>query len=202
VSHLKDQLSALIDGELTGSELDRAHAHLAACAQCRAEAAALRDLKRELRRLAAEQPSDELTGRLLAMAAPDDAAPLRRAASAVPSPRVPFRVAPDRPGNYKQPSASRPAGSRPAPRSPGDAWARRRRGRALAWGALSFVVTVGIGAAAFSMSDSPGGRFTPQMELFSVEHAIFNGGVPLMEPSPAPRDPSPFQSKKSLTPLP
>jgi hypothetical protein len=61
---------------------------------------------------------------------------------------------------------------------------------------------VGIGAAAFSMGDSSGGRFTPQMELFSVEHAIFNGGVPLMEPSPAPRDPSPFQSKKSITPLP
>ena len=75
MSHLKDQLSALIDGELSGSELDRAHAHLAACAQCRAEAAALRDLKRELRNLAAEQPSEDLSRRLLAMATPDDAAP-------------------------------------------------------------------------------------------------------------------------------
>jgi anti-sigma factor RsiW len=206
VSHLKDQLSALIDGELSGSELDRAHAHLASCAQCRAEAAALRDLKRELRNLAAEQPSDDLARRLLAMAthddaAPFDAAPPRRAASAVPSPRTPLR-APDRPGGYQQPSAKRPVGSRPVPRSPGDAWSRRRRGRALAWGALSFVVTVGLGAAAISLGDSPGGRFTPQMELFSVEHALFNGGVPLLDPSPAPRDPSPFQSKKSIVPLP
>jgi len=202
VSHLKDQLSALIDGELSGSELDRAHAHLAACAQCRAEAAALRDLKRELRHLAVEQPSDELARRLLAMATPDDAAPPRRAASAVPSPRAPLRIAPDRPGNYHQHSAKRPVGSRPVPRSPGDAWARRRRGRALAWGALSFMMTVGIGAAAISLGDSSGGRFTPQMELFSVEHAIFNGGVPLIDPSPAPRDPSPFQSKRSIIPLP
>jgi anti-sigma factor RsiW len=203
VSHLKDQLSALIDGELSGSELDRAHAHLAACAQCRAEAAALRDLKRELRNLAAEQPSEDLSRRLLAMATHDDAAPPRRAASAVPSPRIPLRAAPDRPGHYQQPSAKRPVGSRPVPRSPGDMWARRRRGRTLAWGALSFVVTVGIGAAAFSLGDSSCGRFTPQMELFSVEHAIFNGDVPLFDPSPGPRDPSPFQPKNArMLPLP
>jgi hypothetical protein len=63
------------------------------------------------------------------------------------------------------------------------------------------VVTVGLGAAAISLGDS-GGSFTPQMELFSVEHAIFNGGVPMFEPSPAPRDPSPFQSKKPVIPLP
>lgn len=203
MSHLKDQLSALIDGELSGSELDRAHAHLAACAQCRAEAAALRDLKRELRHLAAEQPSEDLARRLLAMATHDDAAPPRRAASAVPSPRTPFRAAPDRPGHYQQPATKRPVGSRPGPRSPGDAWGHRRRGRALALGALSFVVTVGIGAAAFSLGDSSGGRFTPQMELFSVEHAIFNGAVPLFDPSPAPNDPTPFQPKNArMLPLP
>lgn len=203
MSHLKDQLSALIDGELSGSELDRAHAHLAACAQCRAEAAALRDLKRELRSLAAEQPSEDLSRRLLAMATPDDAAPPWRAASAVPTPRTPLRAAPDRPGHYQQPSAKRPVGGRPVPRSPGDMWARRRRGRTLAWGALSFVVTVGLGAAAFSLGDSSGGRFTPQMELFSVEHAIFNGDVPLFDQSPGPRDPSPFQPKNArMLPLP
>jgi hypothetical protein len=64
------------------------------------------------------------------------------------------------------------------------------------------VVTVGISAAALSLGDSSGGRFTPQMELFSVEHAIFNGTVPGLGPSPAPRDPSPFQPKKSAIPLP
>jgi hypothetical protein len=52
VSHLREQISALIDGELTGAELDRANAHLAACGRCRAEAAGLRQLKRELHELA------------------------------------------------------------------------------------------------------------------------------------------------------
>lgn len=52
MSHLREQISALIDGELTGAELDRANAHLAACGRCRAEAAGLRQLKRELRELA------------------------------------------------------------------------------------------------------------------------------------------------------
>jgi len=53
-------------------------------------------------------------------------------------------------------------------------------------GAVSFVVTVGIGVVAISLGGSSDGRFSPQMELFSVEHAIFNGEVPLFGPSPAP----------------
>jgi hypothetical protein len=69
-------------------------------------------------------------------------------------------------------------------------------------GALSFVVTVGIGAIAISLGGSSGGRFTPQMELFSVEHAIFNGDVPLFGPSPEPiRDPWPSKMSPA-TPLP
>jgi len=93
VNHLGVQISALVDGELTGAELDRANAHLAACEQCRAEAAELRQLKRDLRALAiplsdliseesyglAEAGSDEaLTRRLLAMAGPGGPVPSRR----------------------------------------------------------------------------------------------------------------------------
>ncbi len=61
MSHLREQISALIDGELTGAELDRANAHLAACGRCRAEAIALRQLKRELHALAGE-PFDTIDG--------------------------------------------------------------------------------------------------------------------------------------------
>ncbi len=39
MSHLGDRLSALVDGELDGAELDRAYAHLAGCTRCRSEAA-------------------------------------------------------------------------------------------------------------------------------------------------------------------
>src|SRR5215469_8487929 len=93
MSHLREQISAFVDGELTGSDLDRASGHLAACGQCRAEAAALRQLKRELHALAASEPfgmardeaghaavpADEaLTRRLLAMAGPGGPVPSRR----------------------------------------------------------------------------------------------------------------------------
>jgi anti-sigma factor RsiW len=87
VSHLGDNLSALVDGELAGADLDRANAHLAACERCRGDAAALRTLKSQLRDLAAHTDHDDLTLRLLAMAGPcagssdddeDDRSPRRR----------------------------------------------------------------------------------------------------------------------------
>jgi anti-sigma factor RsiW len=84
MSHLGDLTSALVDGELAGAELDRAHAHLAACAACRAEAAQLRRLKRELSALAAVDGAEALTRRLLSMTGPTDplaARPLRRISS-------------------------------------------------------------------------------------------------------------------------
>ena len=68
MSHLGDNLSALVDGELTGADLDRANAHLAACESCRGDAAALRALKSQLRAFAADAGPVELTSRLLAMA--------------------------------------------------------------------------------------------------------------------------------------
>ncbi|MGH3163007.1 MAG: anti-sigma factor family protein, partial [Streptosporangiaceae bacterium] len=65
MSHLGDRLSALVDGELGGAERDRAHAHLAACEQCRAEAAELRALKQKLRGLMDGAPAEAaMTSRL------------------------------------------------------------------------------------------------------------------------------------------
>jgi Putative zinc-finger len=72
MSHLGDLTSALVDGELTGAELDRANAHLAACDACRVEAAQLRMIKRELRALAEVAGAEALTSRLLAMPGPRD----------------------------------------------------------------------------------------------------------------------------------
>jgi len=68
VSHLGDNLSALVDGELTGTDLDRANAHLAACERCRGDAAALRALKSQLRGLGGGAGHAELTSKLLAVA--------------------------------------------------------------------------------------------------------------------------------------
>jgi anti-sigma factor RsiW len=233
VSHLGEHLSALVDGELTGAELDRASAHLAACERCRAEAAALRDLKRQLRGLAAvggtgtesDQTSargldESLTERLLAMAGPGGPVPSRRLRRDARRPRAAFRVysdGPRRPNGTRQtgshPNNSRPGGARPGrPRRPGPDHTQRLvspqrlalppetgqrlrtgggrlrlrpRGWYLIWSAVSLVV-VGIGAAAFSMggsAGSPGPKVTPPVEMFSVEHAITSGDVPIPDPT-------------------
>jgi anti-sigma factor RsiW len=177
VSHLGVQISALVDGELNGAELDRANAHLAACERCRREAAELRQLKRDLRALAiplsdlfsegagglVEVGADEaLTRRLLAMAGPGGPVPSRRLR------REQHRR--DRSGNERSRNGL-------------------ARGRYVVWGALSLVV-VGIGAAAFGMGgggpSEPAPRVTPQLEMFSVEHAINSGDVPFPDPTRAP----------------
>lgn len=199
MSHLREQISALIDGELTGAELDRANAHLAACGRCRAEAAGLRQLKRDLRAAARGEGSaeEELTRRLLAMAGPGGPVPSRRfrrdqyngnrrearggrpgTGRGGPAGRGGTR----RPGRYPHADMQRYAGRSPR--------ALRRRARYVVWSAVSLVV-VGIGAAAFNMGGGnaePGPKITPQLELqmFSLEHAINSGDVPFPDPTQAP----------------
>src|ERR1700751_2549055 len=79
MSHLGDRLSALVDGELDGAELDRDHAHLAGCEPCRAEAAELRALKQKLRGLVDGAPAEAaMTRRLIARTGPGGQTPPRR----------------------------------------------------------------------------------------------------------------------------
>ena len=94
MSHLRDLTSALIDGELAGAELDRANAHLAACAACQAEVAQMRLLKRELSALGEVTGAEALIRRLLAMPGPVDA-PRSRSL-----PRTPGRCTRRRRGRY------------------------------------------------------------------------------------------------------
>jgi anti-sigma factor RsiW len=161
MSHLGSLISALVDGELGGVELDRANAHLAGCAACQTEAAQLRELKRELRALGDLDGADAVTSRLLAMARPG---------------------CPATPGTPGAPGGLVTA--RPLERRPGRR-ARRRRGRYALWGAMSLVV-VGVGAAAFGMGGTPSGnepQITPQLEVFDVQHAITSGDVPFADPA-------------------
>ena len=162
MSHLGTQISALIDGELDGVELDRANAHLAGCAACQAEAAELRQLKRELRALGELDCADAVTSRLLAMIGPDGPG------------------APAAPGS----GAGGAVTARPLQRQPGRR-ARRRRGRYAMWGAMSLVV-VGVGAAAFGMgggSSANEPQITPQLEVYDLQHAISSGDVPFADPA-------------------
>jgi hypothetical protein len=55
----------------------------------------------------------------------------------------------------------------------------------MVWSAVSLVV-VGIGTAAFTMGGSsaePGPDITPQLQMFSVEHAINSGDIPFPDPA-------------------
>jgi len=211
------QISALVDGELSGAELDRANAHLAACEQCRTEAAELRQLKRDLRALAiplselasyrvgglAEVGADEaLTRRLLAMAGPGGPVPSRRLRREQHrrdrSRNERSRSGPARGRDRRGSGGSGGAGVRGRQRAAGPPYsvrprrsggAPRRPSRYVLWGALSLVV-VGIGAVAFGMGGGgaaePAPRVTPQLEMFSIEHAINSGDVPFPDPTKAP----------------
>src|SRR5437899_8044315 len=171
MSHLGDRLSALVDSELDGAELDRAHAHLAGCEQCRTEAAELRVLKQKLRALMAGAPAEAaMTRRLIAMTGPGGPLPPRgRVLRVVPGRRP--AADPERPGARRPPLA--------------------RRRRYLVLGTVSLVV--GLGTAAFTAGGggdaAPGPRITPPVEMYSVEHAITTGEVPF--PGPTAQSASP-----------
>jgi anti-sigma factor RsiW len=168
MSHLGERLSALIDGELSGAERDRAYAHLAGCVQCRTEAAQLRALKQKLRSLVEGAPADAaLTRRLISMPGSAGPSPPRRAL---------LRVAP----------GPRPRSMARQIRRPARPGAHRRR--YLLLGTVSLVV--GLGTAAFTAGGggqaAPGPKITPPVELYSVEHAIITGEVPFSGPSSRP----------------
>ena len=185
MSHLGDRLSALVDGELDGAELDRAHAHLAGCEPCRAEAAELRALKQKLRGLVDGVPAEAaMTRRLIAMTGPGGPMPPRR--------RL-LRVVPGR-RPAAGPASSRP-GSAPALKTPTapKPWPSARRRRYLVLGTVSLVV--GLGTAAFTVGGggdaAPGPRITPPVEMYSVEHAITTGEVPFPAPTAGPSSDAP-----------
>jgi anti-sigma factor RsiW len=67
VTHLGQRLSALIDGELDGSEREHVLVHMARCGSCRDEVAALRMLKRRMNALGEAAAGAGLTGRLMSL---------------------------------------------------------------------------------------------------------------------------------------
>src|SRR5260370_39075296 len=130
--HGGNRLSARVDGDLAGAELDRAHAHLAGCEQCRAEAAELRALKRKLRGLLDGAPAEAaMTRRLIAMTGPGGPLPPRHRLLRVLPGRRPVRPA-------AGPLAARPAARR--------SWAGARRRRYLVLGTGSLGVSLGTAA--------------------------------------------------------
>jgi anti-sigma factor RsiW len=208
MSHLGDLLSALVDGELGGADRDRVSAHLARCTQCRAEAAALRELKQQLQSLAADphaatDAEDAMTRRLLAVS--------ELAASAGPSGPVRqrrHRMAPrssvqSGPSVHSGPSGKNRPGQGGPGRSGGLGGAHaphlpklsKRHRRYLVVGAMS--IMVGLSTAAFSVGGTDPGTgpgINPPVQLYSEEHAITTGEVPFSGSSAGSVTPNALES--------
>ncbi|MGE5292589.1 MAG: anti-sigma factor family protein [Micromonosporaceae bacterium] len=176
-----DRLSALVDGELSHTERDRVHVHLAACPECRAEAAALRALKRRLGALSDAAMDGQLLNRLLALAEPGEPVPARPhpfPGSEAPRPALlmytdsthpPGRQ--DRIQGHRSGRQLRPAG--------------RRRAPYMVAGVFSALV-LGVGGVSFLAGggqSSPGPSVTPPVGMFTVEHSVTTGEVPFAVPS-------------------
>jgi anti-sigma factor RsiW len=165
MTHLGHRLSALIDGELDGEDRDRVLVHLAKCEPCRADAVALRTLKRRMTALGGETADNSaLTGRLLELAG------LTAGAASWPG----------------------PAGGRPL-RLAGRGWPETRPAWFMLGGAVT-VFLAGLGTAAFMAGGSPQGtdpepRVTPAVDVFLLQHDLMTGEVPAgqLVPSRLPR---------------
>lgn len=164
MSHLGHRLSALIDGELGHMERDRVLVHLVRCEPCRAEAVALRTLKRRMNALGGAAADSALTHRLMGLALPADPLADARAIGG------PGSLRPAAPSGF-------PGGTR-----------ELRPSRAVVAGCFAFLL-VGLGAAAFAAGGGdpqPGPQITPAVDVFMVQHEIMTGVVPVTRPRQAP----------------
>ena len=75
MTHLGRWLSALVDGELDGTERDRVLNHVAGCQSCRQEANAMRALKRRLTALGETSAEPVIASRLIELAHSDQGTP-------------------------------------------------------------------------------------------------------------------------------
>ncbi len=135
MTHLGSRLSALVDGQLSPAESERALEHVTRCPRCAGELAAARAARRALSSAAPVEPAADLTARLLALSAQIPSAagdPLR----SPPAPSGPW--------------------AEPVP-LPQGAWSGELRGGALRRRVVGLVVG-GVGVAAiglFALGESP-----------------------------------------------
>lgn len=166
MSHLRDLIAALVDGELSHSDRERALAHLANCGTCRAEVAAHRAIKERLADLVTPPVPAGLLAELHRMAEPGEPLPLTRRGTgeATRPPTVPVGRRPSDRGT------SRPAGRR-----------GRRVRSALTTGTLVVAATL---VTAFAVGGEPGSPVqpvAPDIDSYVVEHARTSRVVPFAD---------------------
>jgi anti-sigma factor RsiW len=170
MTHLGDRISALVDGELGHQDRDRALAHVAHCAECRAELEAQREVKQLLASARSPRPDAVTLSALQALAAPGGPVPPR----ARTMPQGP--LVPDLP-----PPGRRPRGGRLDSRRPGHRTARRAR--VVTAGALSVAgLVLGTAFVAGGSSGSSTGPVVPPVAELSVEHGRTSTAVTVGDP--------------------
>jgi hypothetical protein len=174
MTHLGDRISALVDGQLGHQDRDRALAHVAHCADCRAELEAQRDVKHLLAAARAPRPDAATLAALHALAAPGGPVPPR----ARTMPRGP--LVPDLPPPGRGQRAGRRDGRRDS-RRPGQRAARRAR--LATAGALSVAgLVLGTAFVAGGSSGASGGPVVPPVAELSVEHGRTSTAVTVGDP--------------------
>ena len=186
MSCLGDRLTALVDGELDHAGRDRALSHLAGCDGCRAEAEALRRLKRRLTSLRDHSAGDGLLGLLYGMGDTPPVppgpellrAPLVKLGGPVPSDELTRRLyrmderrggaEPPQAAGHHGPKDNRPVrGQRPAPRR------RLPRARYLVAGAAT-LAALGAGSAPYV---NTGQARVPKVSPSWSQSTVHNNGV-------------------------
>lgn len=173
MSHLGERLSALIDGELSHQQRERVLAHLANCAPCRLEAAALRMLKQRMHALGEATADTALTDRLIAVAGVAGPAPWR---------------------------SRLPLGRRSVLGAPRRRWPVRSlavAGLTLA----GFGVPAAAFLAGGGQQD-PGPSVSPPIDMFVVQHEISAGSAPMLTPAARAGTPGPAGAHHAAAPAP
>ncbi|MFI6296302.1 anti-sigma factor family protein [Nonomuraea sp. NPDC050790] len=165
MSHLGESVSALVDGELSHVERERALAHLTFCAECRREVESMRALKSRLRSLDGPAMPADLTMSLLRMSEPGGPLPPRERPFPPTFGGVPL------PG----PHSISPLDNRPRRDafggSSGPGRGSRRRGAYVAVGVMSAAVALGT---FFAVNNTTEVGNPPPVELFQVQQAPGN----------------------------
>jgi anti-sigma factor RsiW len=185
VTHLGQRLSALIDGELSGSERERVLLHITRCGACQDEVAALRTLKKRMNALGEAAAGAGLTGRLMGLRdSVLGSAPMTEQAWPQPStwdvPSQPAR--PEQGAGQTWDVPSQPA--RP----------EQRAGRYFLAGSL-VIFLAGLGTAAFIAGGEPQAQapslpVTPSVDVLVVPHESLNGDARRLHPELAKPTPA------------
>jgi hypothetical protein len=187
MSHLGELIAALVDNELSHDGRDRALAHIAGCAECRAEVDRQRRLKALLANQADPHPSAALQARLRAIAdgTPGTPAassagglrfgeprPTRTRRSWLPATAAAFAPPP----RSVRPASRSAAAGAPAPARPG---ARRRTVRRLVAGSASALALTAALAVVGSADAGAPAKVTPPVDQFLQEHTRTTARLPL-----------------------